>query len=140
MKHRLESSADLGDQQDIWKNKVDESVRLFEVAMDDDFNTANGIAAIFELVKMANLYLLEKNTQTEVLNYFISAFERLMEVLGLPFSEEELLDDEIEALIEERLTARRERDFSRSDEIRDLLKEKGIILEDTAQGTRWKRG
>ncbi|WP_339253084.1 cysteine--tRNA ligase [Sporosarcina sp. FSL W8-0480] len=140
LKHRLESSADLGDQQDIWKNKVDESVQLFEAAMDDDFNTANGIAAIFELVKVANLYLLEKNTQTEVLNYFITAFERLMEVLGLPFSEEELLDDEIEALIEERLTARRERNFGRSDEIRDLLKEKGIILEDTAQGTRWKRG
>ena len=58
----------------------------------------------------------------------------------LPFAGEELLDDEIEGLIEERLTVRRERNFSRADEIRDLLKEKGIILEDTAQGTRWKRG
>ncbi|WP_262175808.1 cysteine--tRNA ligase [Saccharococcus sp. Marseille-Q5394] len=140
LKHRVGTSADLGDQQDIWTHKVDESVRLFETAMDDDFNTANAIAAIFELVKTANVYLLEKNTQTAVLEYFISAFDRLMEVLGLPFSGEELLDAEIEGLIEERLTARRERNFSRSDEIRDLLKEKGIILEDTAQGTRWKRG
>ncbi|HEX5565068.1 MAG TPA: cysteine--tRNA ligase [Sporosarcina sp.] len=140
LKHRLSASADLGDQQDIWTHKVDEAVRQFEDAMDDDFNTANAIAAIFELVKTANVYLLEKNTQTAVLNYFISAFDRLMEVLGLPFGGEELLDDEVEGLIEERLTARRERNFSRADEIRDLLKEKGIILEDTAQGTRWKRG
>ncbi|MCM3710495.1 cysteine--tRNA ligase [Sporosarcina luteola] len=140
LKHRVGTSADLGDQQDIWTHKVDESVGLFETAMDDDFNTANAIAAVFELVKTANVYLLEKNTQTAVLEYFISAFDRLMEVLGLPFSSEELLDDEIEGLIEERLNARRERNFSRSDEIRDLLKEKGIILEDTAQGTRWKRG
>lgn len=140
LKHRVGTSADLGDQQDIWTHKVDETVRLFENAMDDDFNTANAIAAVFELVKTANVYLLEKNTQTAVLEYFISAFDRLMEVLGLPFGGEELLDDEIEGLIEERLTARRERNFSRSDEIRDLLKEKGIILEDTAQGTRWKRG
>lgn len=140
LKHRLSASADLGDQQDIWTHKVDEAVRQFEIAMDDDFNTANAIAAVFELVKTANVYLLEKNTQTAVLEYFISAFDRLMEVLGLPFGGEELLDAEIEGLIEERLTARRERNFGRSDEIRDLLKEKGIILEDTAQGTRWKRG
>ncbi|MFC5601932.1 cysteine--tRNA ligase [Sporosarcina koreensis] len=140
LKHRLGTSADLGDHQDIWTHKVDGAVRQFEVAMDDDFNTANAIAAIFELVKTANVYLLEKNTQTAVLEYFISAFDKLMEVLGLPFSGEELLDDEIEGLIEERLTARRERNFSRADEIRDLLKEKGIVLEDTAQGTRWKRG
>lgn len=140
LKHRISTSADLGDQQDIWTHKVDEAVRQFENAMDDDFNTANAMAAIFELVKTANVYLLEKNTQTSVLEYFITAFDRLMEVLGLPFSGEELLDDEVEGLIEERLTARRERNFSRADEIRDLLKEKGIILEDTAQGTRWKRG
>ena len=64
-----------------------------------------------------------------------------MAVLGLPFAEEaDLLDEDIEALIEERLEARRNRDFNRSDEIRDELKEKGILLEDTAQGTRWKRG
>ena len=140
LKHRLNTSADLGDQQDIWTHKVDEAVRQFEESMDDDFNTANAMAAIFELVKTANVYLLEKNTQTAVLTYFLTAFDNLMEVLGLPFDGEELLDDEIEGLIEERLTARRERNFSRSDEIRDLLKEKGIILEDTAQGTRWKRG
>ena len=63
LKHRLENSADLGDQKDIWIHKIDECKKEFTVAMDDDFNTANGIAAIFELVRLANVYLLEKNTE-----------------------------------------------------------------------------
>lgn len=141
LKHRLVSSADLGDQADIWNYKVDEIKNTFELAMDDDFNTANAIASIFELSKLANVYLLEKNTQTEVLTHFINTFDGLMTVLGLPFDDEAgLLDGDIDALIEERLEARRNRNFNRSDEIRDQLKEQGILLEDTAQGTRWKRG
>ncbi|KXH80771.1 cysteine--tRNA ligase [Sporosarcina sp. HYO08] len=141
LKHRLSTSADLGDQKDIWMHKVDEQITAFEQAMDDDFNTANGIAAIFELVKLANVYLLEKNTQAEVLTYFIETLERLMDVLGISLeSETDLLDQDIEALIEERLDARKNRNFARADEIRDELKAKGILLEDTAQGTRWKRG
>ncbi|NYF25753.1 cysteine--tRNA ligase [Sporosarcina sp. JAI121] len=141
LKHRLEASADLGDQKDIWNYKVDEIKNAFELAMDDDFNTANAIAAIFELSKLANVYLLEKNTQSDVLNHFIETFDGLMKVLGVPLDDEtSLLDEDIDALIEERLEARRNRDFGRSDEIRDQLKEQGILLEDTAQGTRWKRG
>ena len=141
LKHRLGTSADLGEQKDIWNHKVNEIKNAFDQAMDDDFNTANAIAVIFELVKLANVYLLEKNTQTEVIGHFVNTFDDLMAVLGLPFAEEaDLLDADIEALIEERLEARRNRDFNRSDEIRDELKEKGILLEDTAQGTRWKRG
>ena len=141
LKHRLGASADLGEQKDIWNHKVNEIKNAFDQAMDDDFNTANAIAVIFELVKLANVYLLEKNTQPEVIGHFVNTFDELMAVLGLPFAEEaDLLDADIEALIEERLEARRNRDFNRSDEIRDELKEKGILLEDTAQGTRWKRG
>ena len=141
LKHRLGASADLGEQKDIWNHKVNEIKNAFDQAMDDDFNTANAIAVIFELVKLANVYLLEKNTQSEVIGHFVNTFDDLMAVLGLPFAEEaDLLDADIEALIEERLEARRNRDFNRSDEIRDELKEKGILLEDTAQGTRWKRG
>ena len=140
LKHRLETSADLGDQKDIWIFKADEQKVAFEKAMDDDFNTANAIAAIFELSKLANIYLLEKNTQADVLTYYMKQLEVLMGVLGLPFADDiDLLDEDIEVLIEERLEARRNRDFKRSDEIRDDLKEQGIILEDTAQGTRWKR-
>ena len=78
LKHRLGTSADLGDQKDIWIHKVDEFKNDFEKAMDDDFNTANAIAAIFELAKLANVYLLEKNTQPEVLENFIETFEGLM--------------------------------------------------------------
>lgn len=141
LKHRLENSADLGGQKDAWNHKIQVCKNEFIVAMDDDFNTANGIAAIFELSKLANVYLLEKNTETEVLTSFIATFEELMDVLGLNLGDEnDLLDEDVEVLIEERLEARRNREFSRSDEIRDELKDKGILLEDTAQGTRWRRG
>ncbi|WP_438313597.1 cysteine--tRNA ligase [Sporosarcina sp. FA9] len=141
LQYRRDASANLGDQKDIWFHKVDKCKVQFETAMNDDFNTANAIAAIFELAKLANVYLLEKNTETEVIEYFIAMLEKLMSVIGLTLdNESNLLDADIEALIEERLEARRTRDFSRSDEIRDELKAQGILLEDTAQGTRWKRG
>jgi len=141
LKHRLDNSADLGGQKDAWNHKIEAYKNEFIVAMDDDFNTANGIAAIFELSKLANVYLLENNTDTDVLNTFISTFEELMDVLGLSLgNDNDLLDEDVEKLIEERLEARKNREFGRSDEIRDELKDKGILLEDTAQGTRWRRG
>jgi cysteinyl-tRNA synthetase len=109
--------------------------------MDDDFNTANAISVLFDLSKQANYYLLEKNTHQEVLKAFMKEFETLFNVLGLTLKEETvLLDEEIDQLIQERNQARKDRNFSRSDEIRDQLKEMNIILEDTPQGTRWKRG
>lgn len=141
LKHRLDNSADLGGQKDAWNHKIEAYKNEFIIAMDDDFNTANGIAAIFELSKLANVYLLENNTDTDVLNTFISTFEELMDVLGLSLgNDNDLLDEDVEKLIEERLEARKNREFGRSDEIRDELKDKGILLEDTAQGTRWRRG
>lgn len=141
IRYRLETSADLGDQSDVWLHKIDNVQKEFVTAMDDDFNTANGIAAIFELTRLANTYLLEKNTASAVMQAFIDTFESLMNVLGITLAEEaELLDEDVERLIEERLEARKNRDFQRADDIRDELKEQGIILEDTAQGTRWKRG
>ncbi|MBD7945012.1 cysteine--tRNA ligase [Psychrobacillus sp. Sa2BUA9] len=139
--HRLKTTADLGDQHDMWMHKIEEVKQQFEIAMDDDFNTANGIAALFELSKLANTYLLEKQTSEAVLKQFISILDSLTAVLGITLSKEtEVLDEEIDALIEERNQARKDRNFVRADEIRDQLKEMNIILEDTAQGIRWKRG
>ena len=89
---------------------------------------------------MANYYLLEKIQTTDVIEAFIKEFEELLAVLGLHLKEEELLDEEIESLIEERIQARKDRNFQFSDQIRDQLKDINIILEDTPQGTRWKRG
>lgn len=140
VKHRLENSAGLGDHNDIWLSKIEAIKQEFIETMDDDFNTANAISKLFDLSKLANTYLLEKQTAEPVLQTFIDVFDELVEVLGLPFAQSELLDAEIEALLEERIEARKNRDFARSDEIRDQLKEQNIILEDTAQGTRWKRG
>ena len=142
LKHRLVNSANLVNQKDQWDEKIDKCKADFEQAMDDDFNTANGIAEVFELTRLANIYLLEDNTESAVLEHFISTFDELMDVLGLGLDNEEdnLLDEAIELLIEERLEARRNRNFDRSDEIRDELQAQGIQLEDTAQGTRWRRG
>lgn len=141
LKHRLETSADLGDHSDLWLAKMAAIKTEFIETMDDDFNTANAISKLFDLSRLSNTYLLEKQTSTEVLEAFLNLFDELAGVLGLPFKqEEELLDAEVEALLAERIEARKNRDFARADEIRDLFKEKNIILEDTAQGTRWKRG
>ncbi|ANU20894.1 cysteine--tRNA ligase [Planococcus plakortidis] len=140
VKHRLEHSAGLGDHNDIWLSKIDAIKQEFIETMDDDFNTANAISKLFDLAKLANTYLLEKQTAELILQTFIGVFDELAGVLGLPFAQSELLDAEIEALLEERIEARKNRDFARADEIRDQLKEQNIILEDTAQGTRWKRG
>ncbi|TWT11896.1 cysteine--tRNA ligase [Planomicrobium sp. CPCC 101079] len=141
LKHRLRASADLGDHSDIWLSKIEEIKNEFVDTMDDDFNTANAISKVFDLSRLSNTYLMEKQTSTNVIQAFIQTFDELVAVLGVPFKqEEELLDAEVEALLQERIEARKNRDFARADEIRDLFKEKNIILEDTAQGTRWKRG
>ncbi len=112
----------------------------FDEAMDDDFNTADAIAAIFELVKFANTYGNEKSSAA-----FLTALKEkivgLSDICGLLVEkkEEGLLDGEIEGLIEERQAARKAKNFARADEIRKELLEKGIILEDTREGVKWKR-
>lgn len=112
----------------------------FIEAMDDDFNTQNGIAVIYEMAKLLNVYSEKATVSLETIEYLLDGFSKAAEVFGIKFEEEtELLDEKIEALIEERIAARKARNFARSDEIRDMLKEKGVILEDTPQGTRWKR-
>jgi len=111
----------------------------FEVAMDDDFNTADAISAIFELVKYANSNSAGNNSK-QYLNALIDNIIKLSDVLGLiVVKKDEILDKEIDDLIAERQQARKDKNFARADEIRDLLISKEIILEDTREGVRWKR-
>ena len=113
--------------------------KAFDDSMDDDFNTADAIAAIFDLVKFANTTADEKSSKAyaEVLREKIQG---LCDIMGLiTEKKEELLDEDIEKLIEERQAARKAKNFARADEIRAELLEKGIVLEDTREGVKWKR-
>ena len=120
-------------------SKTDAYVEEFEKAMDDDFNTADAIAAIFELVKYANTTATAESSK-EYLRGLLDRIVKLGDVLGLILDKkEELLDADIEKLIEERQAARKEKNFARADEIRDELLAKGIVLKDTREGVQWKR-
>ena len=114
-------------------------VAKYEAAMEDDFNTADAISAIFEMVKAANIHVTENSTaafRDQVLEEIV----KLCDVLGIKTEKkEELLDDEIQALIDERQAARKAKNFARADEIRDELLAKGIILKDTREGVKWSR-
>ncbi len=119
--------------------KSAEYVESFEKAMDDDFNTADAIAAVFELVKYINT-TAGGDSSREYLESLLKRLVSLTDVLGIIVErEEEILDADIEALIAERQAARKERNFARADQIRDELLAKGIILEDTREGVKWKR-
>ena len=114
-------------------------VTKFEAAMDDDFNTADALAAIFELVKFANTNVNENSSKEFAAGLYEELF-RLSDVLGLKIEKkEEILDKEIEDLIQERQAARKAKDFKRADEIRDELLKKGIIMKDTREGVKWQR-
>lgn len=121
------------------QQQVEKFVQNFEKAMEDDFNTADAIAAIFELVKFANT-TADGESSKAYLQGLLAQIVKLTDVLGLIVEEKsELLDADIEALIQERQEARKARNFARADEIRDELLEKGILLEDTREGVKWKR-
>ncbi len=139
---RLVGEAEAGRTEDgeIVKARVAESLAEFEAALDEDLNTSRALAAIHDLVRDVNTELSTNGLSEDDKAAVSSAVETFDSVLGI-FGEEkeEILDEEIEALIEERRQARHNRNFERSDQIRDELAEKGIILEDTAEGVRWKR-
>lgn len=141
LEHRKQASTNLPTDHAKWLVKIEKASDKFVEAMNDDFNTANAITVIFDLAKEANLYLEERQTDQVVLNAFQEKLSELLGVLGIELTDEaELLDAEIESLIKERDEARKNKDYARADEIRDLLEKEKILLEDTAQGVRWKRG
>ena len=114
-------------------------VDKFDAAMDDDFNTADGISAIFELVKFANTNVNETSS-AEFVNSVFDTLKELSDIMGLiVVKEEEILDADIEALIQERQDARKAKNFARADEIRDQLLKQGIVLKDTREGVKWTR-
>ena len=121
------------------KKPVEELIVKYEAAMDDDFNTADAISAIFELVKLSNS-TTDENSSREYVTYLKETIDKLCGVLGIiAEKKEEILDEEIEAMIEARQQARKDKDFALADEIRGKLLEQGIVLEDTREGVKWKR-
>lgn len=141
LNYLLENASDNGMTEEEQKqyNVAKGFIDKFDEAMDDDFNTADAVSAIFELVKFANTNVSESSSKA-----FVQALKdeivALSDICGLIVDKkEEILDTEIEALIQERQDARKSKNFARADEIRDMLAAQGIILEDTREGVKWKR-
>ena len=141
LKYLLENANDvqMSEEESAALGEAKGFVKKFEDAMEDDFNTADAVSAVFELVKFANT-----NTAQNSSRAFIGALKEeivmLCDICGLCVEKEtEILDEEIEKLIQERQEARKSKNFARADEIRNILQEQGIILEDTREGVKWKR-
>ena len=143
---RIEEAIDKATTTDMLENEVancseiNSYISKFEEAMEDDLNTADAISVVFELVKFANTTVVAGESSKAYTQKIYDTLKLLNDILGIVIKEEAiLLDEEIENLIQERQDARKSKNFARADEIRDLLTEKGIILEDTREGVRWKR-
>ena len=135
----LENAAEGEADSDIFA-MFDKRRQQFIEAMSDDLNTADAIAALFELVRDINSNVIAANANKGTVEAAIKVFDELADVLGLVYNrKKEDLDSEIEALIEQRTQARKDRNWAEADRIRDELKAKGIVLEDTAQGVKWHR-
>lgn len=129
----------LSEEESALQSRLQEYVVKFENAMEDDLNTADAISVVFEMVKLVNSNITS-DSSLEVAKNAYDTIGKLCDVLGIiTKQEEEILDSDIEALIEERQAARKAKNFARADEIRDTLAAQGIILEDTREGVKWKR-
>lgn len=140
--HRIEQAEESLEDDTSQIQKWKDLVQQFEKHMDDDFQAQNGITDVYEMIRNLNVYLEQKQVSKKVLAFAMKHLEEILAIFGIQLDlviDTELLDKEVEELIEERNQSRKDRNFSRADEIRDLLQEKGILLEDTPQGIRWKR-
>ncbi len=141
MQYRLEHAANshMTEEEGILYEQALNYVNRFDEAMDDDFNTADAISVIFELVKFINSNTGEESSKAYLQNLY-EELKMLTDICGLLIEpKQELLDADIEKLIQERQDARKQKNFARADEIRNELLEKGIVLEDTREGVKWKR-
>ncbi|XEC94673.1 cysteine--tRNA ligase [Paenibacillus tarimensis] len=149
LRHRLKALGSLAEITAVpaaedaeWNDRLEAIRTGFHEKMSDDFNTPDAITALFELVSEANQYLQREVVEAWKLEALLGLFQEIDDVLGLlpPTAEEAgLLDEEVDRLIVERTEARKTKNWARADEIRDLLAEQGIVLEDTPQGIRWRR-
>ena len=138
--HRLETADDTlpNDVESIkdFKNHVN----AFTAAMDDDFQAQNGITSVYDMIRDLNRVIEHEEVSKYVLEFMLDEISEILSIFGLEnLKQEDLLDEEVDALIQEREEARTTKNFARADAIRDQLKAEGILLEDTAQGIRWKR-
>lgn len=141
LNYLLENAASdtMSDEEKKLAEEAEGFIAKFDEAMDDDFNTADAIAAIFELVKFVNTNT-DAGSSREYLNILKEELVMLSDICGLIVEKkQEMLDSDIEALIKERQAARKAKNFGRADEIRNELLSKGIVLEDTREGVKWKR-
>lgn len=135
----IKNAKDIADDTELI-NRINSRREQFIKAMDDDLNTADGVAAIFDLVKDINISILDKEVSKNVCQTAADVFDELCDVLGILYNRKSNdVDADIEALIEERQTARANKDWATADRIRDELKAKGIILKDTPQGVTWTK-
>ena len=135
----IKNAKDIADDTELI-DRINSRREQFIEAMDDDLNTADGVAAIFDLVKDINISILDKEVSKKVCQTAADVFDELCDVLGILYNRKSNdVDADIEALIEERQTARANKDWATADRIRDELKAKGIILKDTPQGVTWTK-
>jgi cysteinyl-tRNA synthetase len=130
-----------GEAAKTWQTNLETYRQKFREAMDDDFNTAGAFAVLFELAREANIYLNSSaKPRREDLALILEFYRETDEIFGFMKKQagENSLEEEITSLIADRETARRQKDWARADSIRDQLREKGVVLEDTPQGTRWR--
>lgn len=136
---KLINKEELSDEEKVNIQEIDRLKNKFELSMEDDFNTADAISNIFELIKLSNISI-SRDSSKEYANYMLETLVKLCDILGIKTQrQEESLDADIEKLIEERTQAKKSKDFARADEIRAKLLDMGISLEDTREGVKWKR-